>query len=135
MVSDSDIATFLRQRLGRDARGRLIAIYVYGSFARGEMRADSDIDVAFLHEREFDPVEVFTIAQELASSVHRDVDLIDLHRAPTALRAQVIGEGRRIHTGDELLAGTFEMYTLSDYARLNEERREILESMAARYRG
>ena len=134
MTSDSDISTLLRPRLERDAHGRLIAIYVFGSFARGEMRADSDIDIAFLHEQSFEPVAVFTIAQELASSLHRDVDLIDLRRAPTALRAQVIGEGRRIHTGDELATGTFEMYTLSDFARLNEERREILESLAARYR-
>jgi predicted nucleotidyltransferase len=133
-VTEADISEFLRKRLADAAGMRLIAIYVFGSFARGEMRPDSDIDVAFLHEQTFDPVEVFSLAQQLASHILRDVDLIDLRRAPTVLRAEVVGYGRRIYTGDELRAGEFEMYAFSAYARFNEECREVLESIAARYR-
>ena len=135
MFSEADITAFLVPRLERAMPGRLIAIYVFGSFARGGLRADSDVDIAFLHERKFDPVDVFTIAQELASAIHRDVDLVDLRGATTVLRGQVIGEGRAIYVDDENERGRFEMYSLSAYARFNEERGEVRESLAARYRG
>jgi predicted nucleotidyltransferase len=135
MVSEANIAEFLRQRIEAARAGSLLAIWMFGSATRGETRADSDLDLAFLCEKALDPYAVFVLAQDLASSILREVDLIDLSRAPTTLRAQVAAFGRRIHTSDARRADEFEMYALSDYARLNEERREIVASMEAHYRG
>ncbi len=109
-------------------------MYLFGSEAEGRARPDSDVDLAFLSERALDPVVVFDVAQDLATALHRDVDLVDLSRASTVLRAQVIGRGRVLHSGDARRVGEFEMYALSDYARLNEERARVMESFLERYR-
>ena len=105
-------------------------VYVFGSTVTGRQRADSDVDVAFLPARECDPYEVFQAAQQLASMLGREVDLIDLRRASAVMKAQVIGTGQRIFVSDQRLTAEFEMYALSDYARANEERREVLAAYA-----
>jgi len=88
-----------------------------------------------LVERPAGEREVFDAAQELSLALHRPVDLIDLAAASTVLRAQVVGTGRRIHTGDATAADTFEMYTLSDYAHLEYERREVVAAFRDRHGG
>ena len=101
-------------------------IYLFGSFAAGRARADSDVDVAFLPATEADPYAVFEAAQELAGYMGRDVDLVDLSRASAVMRAQVIHRGERLAVADGHRVAEFEMYALSDYARLNEERRKVV---------
>lgn len=105
---------------------RPAVVYLFGSTAKGCSRPDSDVDIAFLASSPPDPVRVFDVAQEIASDLGREVDLVDLHRASAVLKAQVIGTGRRLPGGDPGATATFEMYALSDYARANEERREPL---------
>jgi predicted nucleotidyltransferase len=100
--------------------------YLFGSTVSGRTRSDSDVDIAFLPSAQCDPYEVFLAAQEIASALGRDVDLVDLSRASAVMRAQVVGAGARLFTRDAGLAAEFEMYALSDYARANEERREAL---------
>lgn len=126
------VLQMLGERLS--AGGRLLAVYVFGSFSDGRARPDSDIDLAVLCERSLPPELVFDVAQELASALGRDVDLVYLRRASTVLRAQVVGTGRRLLDTAPTLTGEFEMYTLSDYARLNEERRGVREAFEERYR-
>lgn len=126
------VLQMLSERLS--AGGRLLAVYVFGSFSDGRARPDSDIDLAVLCERSLPPELVFDVAQELASALGRDVDLVDLRRASTVLRAQVVGTGRQLLDSVPTLTGEFEMYTLSDYARLNEERRGVREAFEERYR-
>jgi uncharacterized protein len=101
-------------------------VYLFGSAATGRARADSDVDVAFLPDHACDPYAVYQAAQALAAVLHRDVDLVDLSRASAVLKAQVIGTGQRLLVADVQRADEFEMYALSDYARCNEERREVL---------
>ena len=60
-----------------------VLVYVFGSFARGELWEDSDIDLAFLSDGEFTSYEIFMLAQEIAEIYNREVDLIDLKKAST----------------------------------------------------
>lgn len=101
-------------------------VYRFGSTATGRARSDSDVDVAFFARPSPDPYDVFIAAQRIAAAIGRDVDLVDLGRGGDVMKAQVIGTGRRIFVGDEYAKDVFEMLALSGYARLNEERREIL---------
>jgi hypothetical protein len=71
-------------------------------------------------------------AQELATRLHRDIDLVDLRAASTVMRMQVLSTGTCLATFDDPARRTFEMYAYADYARLNEERRDILKSITAR---
>lgn len=74
-----------------------------------------------------DRVSRFEVQERLAARLHRDIDLVDLTTASTVLRMQVVSLGRAIRVSDSRRQGQFEDLVFSQYARLNEERREILE--------
>jgi predicted nucleotidyltransferase len=101
-------------------------IYLFGSYGSPSQHPSSDIDIAFLTSLPTDPVQIFKIANLLADRLHHHVDLIDLTLASTVFRKEVIRTGVPIFIGNESAQQNFEMYTLSDYARLNEERHEII---------
>jgi predicted nucleotidyltransferase len=101
-------------------------IYVFGSYGTESQHAGSDLDIAFLPKTPIDAFHVFQIANSLSSDLGIDVDLIDLSKASTVLRKEVIRTGEPIHIHHESIMRQFEMLTLADYARLNEERHEIL---------
>lgn len=108
----------------------LIALYRFGSQANGTARPGSDVDLALLAHDPIPAIRRFELAQDLAIQLHRDVDLIDLRSASTVMRKQVISTGTCLDAPDESARWEFEMYAYSDYARLNEERRDILKRIA-----
>jgi len=110
----------------RTAVPHLTAVYRFGSTARGESRADSDVDVAFLAAERLDPLRRFELQEAIACLLGRDVDLVDLRAASTVMRMQILSTGTVLATFDRFNRESFEMYVYSDYARLNEERAPIL---------
>lgn len=68
----------------------------------------------------------------MAVQVHLDVDLLDLRTASTVMRMQVLTTGQCLETRDQRAKAEFEMYTYADYARLNEERKELLKGITER---
>ncbi len=102
-------------------------VYLFGSYATGSVRNDSDLDLAYLSEKKLSDYERFSIAQQLASRLNIDVDLIDLEKASTVFQAQIISTGKVIYCIKDLKRQLFEMKTLKMYARLNEEREVILQ--------
>ncbi len=106
-----------------------VGIYVFGSWGTTAERRDSDLDLAVLPKWELAPPRSWHIAQELAGLVGQNVDLVDLRMASTVMRAQVIAHGERLYCGDERQCTEFEDLAFSNYARLNEERAEILEDI------
>ena len=114
----------------RKAVPGLIALYRFGSQAQGTARPGSDVDLAVLAQAPIPAMRVFELAQELALHLHRDVDPVDLRMASTVMRMQVISTGECLDAPNESARREFEMYTYSDYARLNEERRDILKRIA-----
>ena len=70
-------------------------VFVFGSFARGELRPDSDIDMAVSGL----PAEVYFSAVSKASDLlSRPVDLLDLDD-DTPLVRHLIGSGELIRVG------------------------------------
>lgn len=107
-------------------------VYIFGSYARDELRDDSDIDIAFLSSGDFTSYEVFMFAQELADIYKRDVDLIDLKKASTVFKAQIVGTGNVLYCSDENIKIDFQIRSLKEYALLNEERNVVFESIKER---
>lgn len=107
-----------------------IAVYLFGSMATGSARADSDVDLAFLPAESVKPLDCFNAAQELAELLGREVDLVDLSQASTVLAKEVLRTGCLLAESDRSVRQEFEMRTLADYARLNEERQPVLTTMA-----
>ena len=102
------------------------AVYLYGSAASGRVHPGSDIDIAFLPTSPADPVECFEVANQLADVFGCHVDLLDLSRASVVMAKEVIRTGRLLDSANDLARRDFEMRTLSDYARLNEQRGPVL---------
>ena len=130
MVSGMDDNALIEQI--RQSVPDLIALYRFGSQAKGAARPESDVDLAVLARDPISNLCRFELAQELATQLHRDVDLVDLRAASTVMRMQVISTGECLDAPDEPARREFEMYAYSDYARLNEERRGILEDIRKR---
>lgn len=105
------------------------AIYLFGSMASGQGRADSDMDIAILPAAPLSELSRWELQEKLAVLVSRDVDLVDLRSASTVFRVQVLANGRRLYEGDSFARANFEATALSAYARLQEERRDILKDV------
>lgn len=105
----------------------IICIYLFGSFIKDEYRNDSDIDIAFLSEKKIDNIERWEISNLLSEKLKKNIDLVDMKAVSTVMRAQVVSKGICIYESDRNKKHLFEMYSLSDYARLNEERIKIIE--------
>jgi predicted nucleotidyltransferase len=105
----------------------LLAIYRFGSTARKAERPGSDVDIAVLAATRLPAAGRHAAQEALAEALRRDVDLIDLLSVPTVLRMQVVSTGELIADRDPQERRSFETYVFADYARLNEERREILD--------
>jgi predicted nucleotidyltransferase len=110
----------------------LAVVYLFGSQAREDAGPGSDIDLAVLTLGNLDPMDRWKLQEDLAAQAHQNVDLVDLRRASTVLRVQVLRDGRLLADLQPSVRATFEATALSAYARLNEERREILNDIAAR---
>jgi predicted nucleotidyltransferase len=113
----------------REALPDVVAVYRFGSTLRGGERVDSDVDLAVLAASPLDPVRRFELQEELAIALRRDVDLVDLRRASTVMAMQVVSTGEPIGVLDPVEKERFEDYVFGAYARLNEERREILQQV------
>jgi uncharacterized protein len=110
----------------------VVAIYLFGSRARGEALPGSDVDIAVLAASPLAPLFRFDLQEALAAELHAPVDLVDLRSASTVMRVQVIEHGRLLYERDPVARQLFEATALSAYARLNEERRDILDDVRKR---
>lgn len=115
-----------------DSLPGIVAIYRFGSWDTPQVRSDSDIDLAVLSEQSLANLARWELSQKLAQIASRDVDLVDMRSASTVMRLQIIAHGERIYCADEATANRFETAVYSGYARLNEERREILSDIRNR---
>jgi predicted nucleotidyltransferase len=104
-------------------------IILFGSAARGKLRDDSDLDIAYLADTHHTAYERFMVASELANQLSREVDLVDFAEASTVFKAQIIGGGKVLLDERPIDRQYIYMRALKDYAMLNEERRPILEKL------
>lgn len=106
-------------------------IYLFGSYGAGQERPDSDLDIALLLPPELAKGEKNLILSEcrfaLEEALHREVDLLNARQVSTVMQKEIIG-GRLIFNPDRQAVDEFEMLVLSYYQKLNEERKDILES-------
>lgn len=110
----------------------LRAVYRYGSAGGNYARVDSDIDLAVLADQPLSFDELSRLTVELMRLTGREVDLNDMRRLPVTLRVQIVADGCRLFATDVGAADEYAARTLSDYARLNEERKFILEDVRRR---
>ncbi len=109
------------------------AIYLYGTWGTEGQRQDSDLDIAVLLPpatvHSLDRLTWSRLSDEVAAAAKVEyADLIELRTVSVLLCKEVIAADRRIYCADKYAADEFEMLILSFYQKLNDERREIVES-------
>jgi len=123
MVSDPgrQLAAFF----AADPRGA-VAVYLFGSAARGEATVASDVDVAVLFERAPDPSlsgAGLTLEGDTERLLGRRVDLVSLNRAPADLVHRVLRDGVLVFDGDRSRRQRFEVDKRNEYFDLEPVRR------------
>jgi predicted nucleotidyltransferase len=96
---------------------RIAAVYLYGSFARGESRPDSDIDLGILlaspAPATFDS-QPYELEGDLERILGRPVQVVVLNHAPVDLRIRVLRGGRLIMDRDPSARIRFEVQTRNE---------------------
>ena len=107
-------------------------IVLFGSFAKGTAREDSDIDLAYFSDQQLSSYERFILAGELATVAGHEVDLVDIKEIDTVLTMQIFSEGVPIYMQDENEFIRQKMRAYSMYATLSEQRAGIIEAIKQR---
>ena len=102
------------------------AIYVYGSFARGDEGPSSDLDLAVLLPPRAAIPDKLALMAEVAVATGRDVDIVSLRDADLDLVHELMRDGQQllVRQADEVLG--WEAERMSDYADFNPRRAGIL---------
>lgn len=100
---------------------QIAAAYLFGSAARGELRADSDLDVGLvLRDRRATAADCHRMLMDLAGRLEavsegRPVDLVVLDAQGPILRHEVLVDGRCVYEADRERRIDFESETHSLY--------------------
>ena len=108
-----------------------LGVWIYGSFADGSARTDSDIEILPEAPLVYD-WDYLARLGDLASRLSRATDLVDLRRVPPLLRFEVFQAGLRIAARNPTACDFFETAAVSAYQRLNVERRDLLQEIRQR---
>ena len=125
----------LRERLAR--RPEILEAYYFGSHARGEAAAHSDLDIAVYVDRERLPPAPFGYAAELTSELMAGLgfdrlDVVVLNDAPPLLYHRVLRDGERLLSRDLAATTTREGRALSRYCDYLPQLRKIDLELARR---
>lgn len=108
--------------------GRVVAgVWIFGSVARGEEQADSDVDVAVLCTPEL-ALDRAVVMDQVGRAVGCDVDVIDLRSAPPALTWEILTTGRLLVEHDEAEVERF--VRAARYAAEDDEQRSRMVLLA-----
>ena len=115
--------------------GDAVAVYLYGSVARGTAREDSDVDVGVLLEKE--PPRTLKglkldLEADLESLLEVPVQLVVLNRAPPDLIHRVLRDGKLVLDRDRSKRIRFEVKARNEFFDLQPILRQYRRSPAPR---
>jgi predicted nucleotidyltransferase len=116
-VDTAAIEARLRAFFDENPRGA-VAVYLFGSVARGDAGPDSDVDVGILFAAE-PPATLdapqFALESELERRLGRPVQVVALNRASADLVHRVLRDGRLVLDRDRSARIRFEVRSRNEY--------------------
>lgn len=115
----------------REAIPNVLAVYAYGSRVKGEARSASDLDLALLlpFGQSMPAAHLVQLCGDLEALAGCPVEIsvLDLENALVHCK-EVVSSGIRLYVADAQGVASFEMQTLSGYARLCEDRALVVKA-------
>lgn len=95
---------------------RVSWLSLFGSGGRGTDGTESDVDLAVWLDVPRDDIGevLLELRDRLSRAIGRDLDLVDLNRAPILLRHQIQRDGRLLHERDHEARLAYESRTLQE---------------------
>lgn len=125
-MADDSIEAALRRFFAADHEG-VVAVYLFGSVARDEATASSDVDVGVLYAAA-PPLTYeglpLVLEGELERLVGRSTQVVVLNHAPADLRARVLRDGILLLDRDPVARIRFEVRTRNEWFDLQPMLRE-----------
>jgi len=103
---------------------KVVAVYLFGSQARGEATPLSDIDIAVIL-KDIDP----KAEGEVGSLYSKKIDLVLFHRLPLYIQFEVLKEGKELLVKDEEYLEEVKLRVLRDYLEQEWLYRRLKEDM------
>ena len=110
--------------------GNVELVFIHGSFAKGQARKDSDIDVAILFKREPDVGQYVNVYLELTSLLKREIDISVLNNASPVFRMQVLKYGIPVFQRERKLYVDFFADTVKRYEDVRIMREKVKKYIA-----
>jgi predicted nucleotidyltransferase len=85
----------------------VILVYLFGSFATGRSHRFSDVDVG-IYFRQFSLPEFLKVHGALSRALGTEVDTVPLNDAPPLLRYEILRNGKRLVSKDEMTRIVYE---------------------------
>jgi len=104
-------------------------IILFGSYARGDQRPDSDVDIAIKTKKEISKKEIFELTQELEQLLKKDVDLVDLNAISDSFRYEILMNGQILYCEDNYQFDLYKLDMFREYLELNESRKDIIQNI------
>jgi len=108
----------------------VLAIYVYGSMARGDDHPASDIDLGVLLPHSERIPNLLLLCGTLCEDLRREVNVVDLRRVGNILRKEVLTDGIVLYAKDPDLLLGWEAEAMSEYAEHAVRTKDIVQQIA-----
>lgn len=106
-------------------------VILFGSLAKGNAHAQSDLDIAIDAGRRLTADEKMLLIGEIAAATGRPIDLVDMQVAGEPLLGQILQHGRRIFGSDSRYARVLSKHLFDQADFLPYQRRILAERRQA----
>jgi len=115
----------------------IVAVYLFGSFARGTQSGESDVDLALLLDKERGKEDLKALLDRhlpgLGRLLRREVHVLILNDAPYPVRIEALSRGRLIHVKDRIALARFRMVSFALFAEHAPYMNRLKEKMKQRW--
>ncbi len=94
MISQDNMTSTLKSWL--QGQPEIEVAILYGSFARNQQHANSDVDLAISCKSKLSAAQKLIYIMQLLDLLQRPVDIIDLREVGQPLLSQIIADGKRL---------------------------------------